>query len=504
LQWSLLGAIGVSAVVLVLAGTRTAPGVSPDSVTYVAGARNLAAGRGYLTYSLREVTNWPPGLPLTLAAGDRLGIDPVRSARWGDALALAALAVLTFLIVRNHVVRPWLALWAAAGVAVAPPLLGVFTFVWSEPSFCVLALTHLLVCDLLIKRSRRLGALILIAGLLVGVAFAFRYAAVVLFPVGLLAILYASRGARARTVLARSLEYSGAALLVPSAVVGRNLWVGGGLLGPRYSSQDTVGGILDESLRTLSTWVDPHHWFPLELRYAVLAGVVVLVAVACVMARSDKARIGRRFDGQLLLLAFVGGYCTFLVLSGWSTSIGPIDDRFLSPVFAPAVALGAISLDAVLDRVPGAWERAVAPSVAALLVLGLGAALWLAADDARTIGATGQDFSAPFWRDSDLARRVRGLPPTTTVFSNFANALYYGGVHEPLYRSPAEHPALSSDVLNELPGFRQAVRASLHPVLAWYTAVSLPYLFTPQQLEEHGVKVVPLAVLRDGVIYGLG
>src|SRR5689334_23211459 len=73
--WLAVGLVAISAVILVVVGTRQGSALSPDSADYISGARNLAAGRGFVNYSLQPITTFPPGFSATLALGDRLGLN---------------------------------------------------------------------------------------------------------------------------------------------------------------------------------------------------------------------------------------------------------------------------------------------------------------------------------------------------------------------------------------------------------------------------------------------
>ena len=69
--------LAISAVVLSIIATRRAPNAWPDSASYIAGARNIAAGNGYLGYSQQALTVWPPAFSMMLALAIRLGIGVI-------------------------------------------------------------------------------------------------------------------------------------------------------------------------------------------------------------------------------------------------------------------------------------------------------------------------------------------------------------------------------------------------------------------------------------------
>ena len=82
-----LAVLSLLAGTAVLAATmRYGPGVSPDSAMYVAAARSLLDGAGFVGYDGLPVAFWPPLYPAVLAAFGALGPDVVAVARWLGAL----------------------------------------------------------------------------------------------------------------------------------------------------------------------------------------------------------------------------------------------------------------------------------------------------------------------------------------------------------------------------------------------------------------------------------
>ena len=263
---------------------------------YLSGARNLAGGRGYASYALQPITEYPFGFSATLALGAKVGIDPGDGARWLNALAFGALVALTFVLARRHLRHLWLAVGAALAVAWAAPLLGVFTEAWSEPVFCVLAVALVLVLEqLLADRERALGWLVA-AALLASVGFTLRYAGVALLALPVLVIGVATRRDGWRTAMARTLTYLALAAVLPAWVIGRNLADGSSVFGPRASSIETLDGVSHSLLVTIRSWTLAGGDVSSALGWLVLVAAVAVVALgvaAAVAGRPSADRAGR-------------------------------------------------------------------------------------------------------------------------------------------------------------------------------------------------------------------
>ena len=144
-------ALAALAIGLTLFSSRSGPGVSPDSVTYLSAGTNLAEGAGYVDFTGDELTVFPPGFPGVLASGSVLGIQAETTARVFNAACFGAAVALTFLVLRRHTSRSTVALFGAALVALSPPLLVVSDLVWSEMGFVALTLAFSSRCT---RRSR--------------------------------------------------------------------------------------------------------------------------------------------------------------------------------------------------------------------------------------------------------------------------------------------------------------------------------------------------------------
>ena len=108
----LLAVLALASVALVLAGTRDGPGTTPDGVSYLGAATNLADGRGLTGPFVTAIDpftpaqaaafdgevpfiQWPPLYPLALGVPAVAGAEPTEAARWVSALGLAATVALT-------------------------------------------------------------------------------------------------------------------------------------------------------------------------------------------------------------------------------------------------------------------------------------------------------------------------------------------------------------------------------------------------------------------------
>src|SRR5437879_1284014 len=90
---SFLSLLGI---VMLLFSTRWGVGLSPDSVAYIAAARDLLNGHGYTTIL------WAPLFPMFVTAIGLFRVDPLVGARGLNAVLFAANIALVGIIVRRY------------------------------------------------------------------------------------------------------------------------------------------------------------------------------------------------------------------------------------------------------------------------------------------------------------------------------------------------------------------------------------------------------------------
>ena len=173
-----------------LRSTPEGLGLSDDSIAYIAGARSLLAGHGYREawlVSNKPITHFPPGFSSALAFIGFFSFDPLRGARFLNALlfgfSTALIGILGWRMTKS----------LAAGLVLAAlfvlngSLLQVYTTAMSEPLFIFLSLLAFWMFDLYFERDAHWLWLVL-CGVFVGVAYLTRYAGLALVATFLVAL----------------------------------------------------------------------------------------------------------------------------------------------------------------------------------------------------------------------------------------------------------------------------------------------------------------------------
>ncbi len=502
-----VGALCLLSFVAVLVSTRHGAGISPDSAAYVGTARNLAAGRGLVSFDDSALTMFPPGFPMILSAGNLFGVDAATVARWLGAAVFAVEIFLAFVMVRRHVRAAWVAVASAAAVAVSPMALRVSGMAWSEPVFVVVVLGLLIVLEdwMRAERLRLLAAAVALSWL----GFLLRYSGIALAAVSLTVVTLAWLQQRGlKKSIGRIALLAGALGAVPLAWALRNIAEGTGAFGDRVPSHRGVLTNIGQTIDTMSTWVLPSS-LPVAVRIVALAGVV-LGGSAIAWRRWGKATdrsadASPEHDGSatrpslIPIFVYVVVYLVVVIASASATSINGLDERLLYPLFVPLVILVACTADSVFSN------ARLNSRIRTVLVLGFSA--WLVLQTGLFVKAVhererdGIGFADLSWQRSPLVRDVQDLPRTARLFSNLPEPISYLTRRTVRFGPPRGLPD-AVDLRTEPGRLLRDVRCGRPTYLIWFTGSSTGRSFVmPPSLLARRVALEPQAREGDGVLY---
>ena len=409
---------------LYIGSTRTGIGMTPDSVSYVEGARSLAAGDGYSrdidVHGRQAIVDYPPLYSTMLAGLELLGVGVLAGARFLDAALLVGTALLVYLLVfRSTAGSRAAALLAASAFGLSLPILRLYGFALSESLFLFLVAAWALALDAYVRRRGRLAlACVAVLG---PAAVLTRYVGVAVPVASVVAIALFGPGRRRRRV-------RDAAVVSATGVTPALLWT----LRNRRSGVETVfspavhripGSKFTDGVHVVASWMFPPP-VPERARLWLLAGMVTAGAVAAVLValqrprRLRPSRLRNRAPGVLALAIFAVAYLGVVVFAlTFVQAVGTFDTRYLAPVFLASVVLVAVCV-ARSRRV----ARCVGLAVLSVIVV---AYAFDSLDGARGTPIRERGITASYFADSeliDVARaqhgRVLYSDRPETIFAN--------------------------------------------------------------------------------------
>lgn len=433
IQWAAVGVFVVVAVVATLVGTQRGPGTTPDSATYASVAENLVDEGALTTYAGGELTIFPPGVPMLLAAGGLVGMEPATAARVLNAVSYAAVAVFSGVLIFRAVDSVPLRIGGLALVAVSPILLGVFVMMWSEPVFVAVTLAYLLALYRAYDRGGVIAAAV--AGLLAGAGFLIRYPGLALAAFGLVALSWRAWSARDRRLIGPIVAFGVPALAPAFAWFVHNA-AHGSLLGTTVLSpiEDRARpgrGIVEngwDAIQTIGGWLSPR------------GGWIVLISIA-IIAIVVAVRAPRRAGASGSMVGFVGAfslaYLAAVLFGASLTFVDPIDDRLLSPVYVPLLVVALAGVEWTWNQLEDRPLLRTGLVVALVLWMALPAVTWLTHLQAASEGV---GFADSRWQTSPLVAVASG-ESDTPLYSNWPDALYLVAGSQPTGFGPGDSPA---------------------------------------------------------------
>ncbi len=415
---------------VLLAQSNHGPGVSMDSLFYIAIADNLDAGRGFTSpFQLWDevgppshISLWPPVFPLLLALFKSICLSPITTGAFFNALLLACSVVLFAYHAFRMTGSPGMGLCVGAGVALAPPLVMCASYIWTEVSFILVVMVALwlLIEGLESKRRRTLVA----SALLTALGCMLRYIGVVTIFTGVVAIfchpcLALKDGKRWRKAIWYSLiagiplflwlMYSFIASGSPVGQRGRSPY---GLLTNLSRIGEVVGVWLTNP--GLARWL--HLW----VGFAFLA--LVAVGVIIILRRMRGELDGRGRLVVIVLVVYILLYLSGLVFLATTVKFDFLDSRLLAPIFPPLLLLVVF----ILRKFFFAQRSGIGAKRFALLLF----LVWLSAATfstggylIRMYGDGSSGYANPMWQEG-IAELSRILPKDAPLVSNYPYPIY--------------------------------------------------------------------------------
>ena len=499
--WVRIMAIGTAMILAALA-TRKGPGLSVDSVNYLATGINIANGDDWVVLTGKPLTIFPPGLPLLAALGEVGGIGAELMLRIISIVSFGLIVGLGSRLVQRVVPHRGVELGATAMLAVSPALLGVATMAWSEPPFIVVTLIFLFVLGDIWQRAALTATDVLRLAGLCWMAFILRYAGTALIAAAGVSMLIAIRPLD-RRVLTRISAFGVLSMSFPILWMLRNYGADGTYMGNRSPSQDSIRVVAARTGAVFGDWAVP--MFDPSTRVLTVIGIVgvvlIMVGVVSVLRSDHDETAGGVQRGQLLACTtFAIVYVSYFTVASVATSFEPNNSRYMSPVYVPGLALASAGLGALLNRPAGRrWSVAVG-GAAVLVWAGL---LITTIGDVRDGFTNGIGYNADARTQSELAAVsaaiVRQAAPAN-VFSNEVSSLWAATGLQPIKWAPRDVGFRGAPAVGELDAFVNDVRCSPQATYLVYYLVGNPRVVSLNEIRAV-VDVERVAGAADGTLF---
>ena len=327
------------------------PCLTWDGANYIAAARNLAAGEGFVG-AIYPFTSWPPLYPLLLtAAGALLRIDPLDVVGPLNA-AVFGLTVFVFgRYLRRRLDSCFAAAWACAALSLSVPLADVASRSLTESPFILVTTLALIETDKFLTAGKRRS--LAAAAAWSALAPLTRYiGAVVPIFTGLALLL--RQGAPPQRKTREAAVFLSAAFLPAALWIWRNYLLFDTFTGPvgRLRSEIERPRPLLRVLREVFDFL--LEWTHLDLAWAAAAAPAAIAAAVAFASRRRGLRAHAARNASWIWGGFALTYFVLLVAAvsaGYAPSMNAQSQaRFLFPLWIPLLAAAAFALDRFLSR----------------------------------------------------------------------------------------------------------------------------------------------------------
>lgn len=330
---------------VILATDKFGPGISPDSINYIAAARSFANGQGFQQYDGSPFTHWPPLYPAILGASVFFDCDILNFARLFNAI-IFSLSIFWFGRLASGVIHSQVIMVVGTATAVLSfPLLKMFVMVWSEPLFILFVLVF-------IERLGRLHGdqsnLTRSTAILAGLAAAAclqRYIGIALVFAGAVSLLRL-KGQRWTFKLIAVASFGLLSLLPLALWVARNQALVGETAGKRTLSTTSLLSTSQDFIVVWTNWFLPYGT-TMSMRFAAFIAVIGFIVAFGVVSRGRVAPRGwsepKATTAGAVTILFA--YSLLLLVITNSIAVEPISQRYLAPIFPVFLLLAFITLE---------------------------------------------------------------------------------------------------------------------------------------------------------------
>jgi 4-amino-4-deoxy-L-arabinose transferase-like glycosyltransferase len=515
LFWILLIATAAIGLWIVWYSTPKGMGMVNDSVSYINGARELAAGTGFVQIKgngdAKPIAHFPPMFSVLLAAFQWIGMDAIPAAQVINSGLFALNIILVGLLIRRISGSEGFA-WVGAGLfALSDSLITVHTYILSEPLFLFLSLLCLFCLIQFFESAgpvKHRAIWLVAAGLLAALSYLTRYVGgALLGGVVLTLLLYSptwkQRGQRIGIFLAASLPLIAAWSM-------RNWTLTGSATNRQMGWHPIPVSKLLEGSGNFWSFVLPQRFdlysrFPpvvwavlLALFLVGLGGVLAVALIRMVRSNAQERRLPLPVFLVLLFAVCYLGYVVFSMLVFDASTL--FENRILAPFCVCCLILAAWLGAQVWKarRFPYAW-----------IAVGLALALLLSfTDDARktvlALRVDGQGYASSYWTKSETLDAVRKLPPVT-IYSNRLQAVLLLADRE-AYALISPTDPVTQEGRPNFDATQAAIRQSVQngkTVLVIFNAKEFLEAQGNDWLRELVKDVPVMGAYKDGMIFGL-
>lgn len=414
---------------ILISTQNTGIGLTPDSVNYIATARNIAHGNGVTSFDDKPLTIFPPLYSVCLGLIEYIfDADPLKSAVFFNSLLFGFIIYISGLLLYRHLNSSILySIPGTISIFVGIPLIMVSQLALSESLFICLFVFYLYLSERYTEKGT--PTLLVFLALIVALACLTRYIGVILIITGFINIFFSEKN-KLLVKARHSFIFAAITIFPITSFLIRNYLITGTFLGYRVSSNSNLLQNFKLSYSTIYSWYVPTRML---FDYSIILILLIIVGIlGCWYLLKNKSNFKKFFKNKLILINAIIFYLGFLIISSSIVSYNVIGNRLLSPIFIPVsillIIFGSKILKLLTDTLPRALKIGVLSSAVFIWYV-----LWLSQYFHFAIPVFGNSmiremgYNSISWINNQTIKYIREevkLDNNYPIYSNDPYALY--------------------------------------------------------------------------------
>ena len=478
-------------------------GVSPDSVSYLAGARNLIKGDGFLNYDKTPIVDWPPLYPFILALiGKIADKDPTSISNLVNSVIFGLIVFFFGLLSINFLPSFRLfAILSTFSILGSLQLLKITTMSWSEPLFVLLVILSLYFAEIYL-RKKDINSLLLLS-LFVGLSCITRYIGGGLIFWGCI-IIYFSSKSFSKTKIAHLLTFISLSILPIGLWLYRNFIMSNTLLGSRAPTVFTLSHNLTLIFNIILEIILPGEitgYRPILLFAIGAIGVFIGFTI-----KGNFPYLLHDFQQLIPTVLIISCYTIFLVVSSTTTAYDQINFRLLSPIYLPIILLSIVLINIFAEPYRKIFSKEIINTVIIISLL-----IWVLLPIRNTIiesfkiNSNGQGYTSDVWKNSSTIQFLlsnNDIFSKCTIYTNDPDAVYIL-TNFVTKISPIKSVYNSPKIVNTISDIKNSWPKESNSCLLWFDATKRDFLFSVEEINTV-VRLTPIMHFQDGTVYSVG
>lgn len=416
---------GMGAVLVYISTRKYGIGLSPDSVNYLAAARSLAAGQGWLDFSGEYFTLWPPLYPVIMAFFILINLEPLEAMVVLNIMIFAATIYISTKLFSRVIKSKALLILGIFAISTAPVLLENYKMAWTEPLFILLVLLFI---NFLIKYIKEKNwKYLLVMAIVSALVCIQRYIGVAVVLTGLFFIIFPLIKQGQKQIIKHGFVYLAIALAPLLIWLGRNYYLTSSLAGTRMDSPFGLLINIGTYLDAVSSWLVVGWSAFSPFKVLIFLSLVLVLILATILLRSRYKNIAPNRQSIKPLVIYTIFYTLVVFILTIQGTWQYVDGRYLSPIYVLMLCFFLVGVENLLLLIK---SKKIKPRLQYLVICFVALLFMFSFIKSVSLVNTWYMYGAGWyrdknWQESSFIKSLKNYDFDGNIYSNDPRGAYF-------------------------------------------------------------------------------